>query len=71
MEDNKWNLIKDKLPPENTLVLCQGERGSMFIGEFYCYTIGNEKQYASVPNSRTGRYAIAWQHLPKPLNYKK
>lgn len=62
---NEWVLIKDKLPPENTLVLCQGTRGAMFLGVFYGFIEGAEKQHAIVPNSRLGRNAIVWQHLPE------
>lgn len=67
MKDNKWKLMTQELPPKQKLVLCQGEKGGLFLGEFYGLYDNSEKQYASVPNARNGRYAIAWQELPEPL----
>lgn len=67
MKNARWILMTEKLPQKGELVLCQGEKGGLFLGQFYGFYENSIKQYASVPNARNGRYAIAWMELPEPL----
>jgi len=66
----EWINVKTHLPPINTLVLCIGAKGGMFLGESSCVFLrDNETCYMNVPNSRGGRYATYWMPLPeKPID---
>jgi hypothetical protein len=64
----EWISVKDRLPEKDELVLCVGKKGGMFLGEIHPFLVGGERNevYCYVPNSRSGRYAICWMHLPDP-----
>lgn len=64
MTSSGWHRIDDEEPPENVLVICQGQHGGMFLG----YHVGCG--YFNVPNARGGRYAVAWHPLPNPYKLK-
>lgn len=62
----EWIDVHDRLPDKDTLVLCVGAKGGMFLG-FVRYLYGDDKTaYVRVPNARSGRYAAFWMPLPEP-----
>lgn len=62
----EWIDVHDRLPDKDTLVLCVGAKGGMFLG-FVRYLYGDDKTaYVRVPNARGGRYAAFWMPLPEP-----
>lgn len=62
----EWISVKDRLPEKDTLVLCVGAKGGMFLG-YIRYLYGDDKTaYVRVPNARSGRYAAFWMPLPEP-----
>lgn len=62
----EWIDVHDRLPDKDTLVLCVGAKGGMFLG-FVRYLYGDDKTaYVRVPNARGGRYAAFWIPLPEP-----
>ena len=61
----KWTSVHDRLPDKDTLVLCVGAKGGMFLG-YIRFLYGNDKTaYVRVPNARSGRYAAFWMPLPE------
>lgn len=61
-----WISVKDAMPPANTLVLCVGAKGGMFLGMSYSNSsITESPVFMLVPNSRSGRYAVYWMPLPE------
>lgn len=62
----EWIDVHDRLPDKDTLVLCVGAKGGMFLG-YVRYLYGDDKTaYVRVPNARGGRYAAFWMPLPDP-----
>lgn len=62
----EWIDVHDRLPDKDTLVLCVGAKGGMFLG-YVRYLYGDDKTaYVRVPNARGGRYAAFWMPLPEP-----
>lgn len=52
-------------PKDGRLVLCQGKRGSIFVGSLYKANEHGMEFY--VPSCTDNyRYAIAWHELPRP-----
>ena len=65
LERSRWIPVTERLPEPDTLVLCKGRRGGLFIGQIWIYYEKDGEAYCHVPNSRRGRMAIAWMPLPK------
>jgi hypothetical protein len=63
---NKWISVEERLPDKDTLVLCIGAKGGMFLGFIRCYYEIQNGAYTYVPNSRGCRYATHWMPLPEP-----
>lgn len=66
----KWIPVTERLPDAETLVLCIGARGGMFLG-FVRTLYGDGTAYVYVPNSRGGRNATYWMPLPEPPETEK
>lgn len=65
--NNNWIPVTEQLPEPDTLVLCIGKKGGMFLGYPSKYVrVSNGSVYCSVPNARGGRYATHWLPLPEP-----
>lgn len=64
VKNGGWHLVEDDPPPENTLVLCQGERGGMFLGIIANFI--SWRNMFRVPASGSYRTAVAWHELPEP-----
>lgn len=65
-EEKKWTPVTEQMPDRDTLVLCVGAKGGMFLG-YVRSLYGDEKTaYTSVPNSRGGRQTKYWMPLPEP-----
>lgn len=62
----EWISVKDRLPDENTLVLCAGAKGGMFLGKIRWIYEEDGTAYCHVPNARSGRSATHWHPLPEP-----
>ena len=67
---NMWIPVTERLPDEDTLVLCVGAKGGMFLGYVRWLTRDKTVAYTSVPNSRGGRYTKYWMPLPEPPETK-
>ena len=65
LERSRWIPMTERLPKPDTLVLCQGKKGGLFLGEVSIYYEKYGEAYCYVPNSRGGRMAIKWMPLPK------
>ena len=63
---SEWISVSERLPEPNTLVLCVGKRGGMFLGEPRCIFQGDGTAHTYVPNSRGCRYTTHWMPLPEP-----
>ena len=62
----KWISVKDRLPDKDTLVLCIGSKGGMFLG-YVRFLYGDDTTaYTRVPNSRSSRHTEYWMPLPEP-----
>jgi hypothetical protein len=60
----KWIPVTERLPDKDTLVLCIGSKGGMFLG-YVRFLYGDETTaYTIVPNSRSSRYTKYWMPLP-------
>lgn len=64
--EQKWISVKDKLPEEDTLVLCAGAKGGMFLGYPSFVYKDDDYAYTRVPNARGSRHATHWMPLPEP-----
>lgn len=62
----EWISVKDRLPDKDTLVLCVGAKGGMFLGYIQFFIGKDETAYTYVPNARGSRYAAFWMPLPEP-----
>ena len=61
-----WHKIIDgDFPSADEMVLCIGEKGGYFIGNVHSDITDDKKAYVHVPNSRGGRYTVAWCYLPE------
>ena len=61
----KWISVKDRLPEKNTLVLCVGSKGGMFLGKIRWLYEEDGTAYCHVPNARNSRSATHWMPLPE------
>lgn len=63
----EWISVLDRLPTEDTLTLCIGSKGGMFLGIGRHGSVNSDGTcFMMVPNCRGGRYAKYWMPLPEP-----
>ena len=62
----EWVSVKERLPEKDTLVLCIGAKGGLFVGKNLRLYEGENVAYCYVPNSRISRNATHWMPLPEP-----
>lgn len=62
---SEWISVSERLPEPNTLVLCVGKKGGMFLGEPR-RVFQDKTAHTYVPNARHPRFATHWMPLPEP-----
>jgi hypothetical protein len=66
VSSSKWIPVTERLPDKDTLVLCIGSKGGMFLGYVRSLYCDETTAYTIVPNARGGRYTKYWMPLPEP-----
>ena len=61
----KWIPVLERLPDRDTLVLCVGAKGGMFLGYVRNLYVDDINAFTIVPNSRSARYTKYWMPLPE------